>query len=186
MKLNSIISLEKCQEAIQNSAYEIQQAFPDLPFDYAGMIPANDKSSRYDCTPLNTLVFAHTGGEGVHYSLLKISGSIQPIVMTVPMNFGNSLKGYNRILGENLNEFLSLGYYNGWFSLEQLCYQPDWAIDFYNNEWPDDELQSRGDFQFIKKLRSKLGYEHLPLNLNRLKALEEKYFDQLQFKDSII
>jgi len=87
--------------------------------------------------------------------------------MTVPMNFGDSMNDYNLILGENLNEFLSIGYYNGWFPIEQLCYDNKWAIDFYSKENQDDDYQKDGDFQFVKKLREKLYYEHVPLENHR-------------------
>jgi hypothetical protein len=72
------------------------------------------------CTPRNCKPFAHTGGNGVHFSLLEIpSGdvSLQPVVMTNPAAAGASL-----IVGENLRDFLSLGYHCGFFIMEQLSY----------------------------------------------------------------
>ncbi|MFT5801353.1 MAG: hypothetical protein ACI956_001161 [Nonlabens sp.] len=69
-----------------------------------------DEWFRYDSSPINTEVFATTGGDGLHYSILKISEKEQPIIMTVPMTFGPSMKDYNKIIGENLNEFLSIGF----------------------------------------------------------------------------
>jgi hypothetical protein len=38
----------------------------------------------HDCTPINASSFAHTGGDGVHYSLLHLNGQISdnsPVVM---------------------------------------------------------------------------------------------------------
>ncbi len=188
MNKEKIITIDVLKSAVDDCAREIEEEFPNLYFDYAGIIPNDDKTSRYDCTPLNTKVFARTGGDGVHYSIIEISEMIQPVVMTVPMNFGNSINDYNWILGENLNEFLSLGYYNGWFPLEQLCYmrEQDWIIRFYSRENSDKEYLSDGDFQFIKKLRTKLNFEYKALNLDRLKKLEELYFGQLCFKVEFI
>lgn len=102
------------------------------------------------------------------------------------MNFGDSIKLYNHVLGENLNEFLSLGYYNGWFPLEQICYENEWAIKFYQNESTEDEDILAGRIQFVKKMRAKLGYSHIPLNNDRLKALEDLYFDKLLFKEEFL
>ena len=129
-----IIKLEEFRKVVEELATDSKNEFPRLYFDYAGIIPINDKTFRYDSSPINTEVFATTGGDGVHYSILEISEKIQPVVMTVPMNFGDSMRDYNWIIGENLIEFLSIGYFNGWFPIEQLCYDNEWAIEFYSKE----------------------------------------------------
>lgn len=76
-------------------------------------------SSRYDnCTPMNCTVFAHTGGDGVHYSLLERDGRINmdsPVVMTMPAYC-------TFIVGETLHDFLCLGMEWGYFALEQIGY----------------------------------------------------------------
>jgi hypothetical protein len=63
-------------------------------------------------TPKDANPFACTGGEGVHYSLLPDG----KVVMTVPANFQHT----NFIVGNNLYEFLCLGYNVGYFVLEYL------------------------------------------------------------------
>lgn len=171
------IQLSDLNPAVSRIADIIRQQRPSTYVDYAGIIPADD-SLRYDSTPTNVKVFATTGGDGVHYSLLEISDTIQPVVMTVPANFGDTTAHYNIILGENLNEFLSLGYYNGWFPLEQLSYNKQEAIDFYATENIEEES---GNTLFIKALRETLGYSHIPLNLERIDELQRLYFHQLQF-----
>jgi hypothetical protein len=110
MKSKKIIRLEDFRQIVEKLAHETKSEYPSLYFDYAGIIPTNDNTHKYDSSPINTEIFATTGGDGVHYSILEISEKIQPIVMTVPMNFGDSIKDYNWIIGENLNEFLSIGY----------------------------------------------------------------------------
>jgi hypothetical protein len=172
-----IIHLSDLQRAVAGIADIISRNRPSLYLDYAGIRPADD-SHRYTSTPTNVKVFGSTGGDGVHYSLLEISDTIQPVVVTVPCNYGDTPAHYNIILGENLNEFLSLGYYNGWFPLEQLCYDKSWAIDFYATESIREES---GDTLFIKALRETLGYPHIPLNLERIDELQRLYFDKLQF-----
>ena len=181
-----IIGLEAFRKVVEELATETKSDFPSLYFDYAGMIPIKDKTFRYDSSPINTEVFATTGGDGVHYSILEISEKIQPVVMTVPMNFGYSMRDYNWIIGENLNEFLSIGYFNGWFPIEQLCYDNEWAIDFYSKENMEEDYQNEADIQFVKKLRSKFGYEHIPLNNERLNELADNYFQFLRFNSEFV
>ena len=184
MNIHKIVSLQEFKKVAYESAIEIQRLFPNLYFGHAGLIPAVDENFlKYDCSPTNTNIFAMTGGDGVQYSILEISKEIQPVVMTVPMNFGHSMKDYNKVLAENLNEFLSIGYFNGWFPLEQLYYQNDWAIDFYSQEDQEQEYQEGAEIQFVKKLRYFFGYNHIPLKNRRLLELENNYFDMLQFKD---
>ena len=181
-----IIGLEEFRKVVEELATETKSDFPSLYFDYAGMIPIKDKTFRYDSSPINTEVFATTGGDGVHYSILEISEKIQPVVMTVPMNFGDSMRDYNWIIGENLIEFLSIGYFNGWFPIEQLCYDNEWAIDFYSKENMEEDYQNEADIQFVKKLRSKFGYEHIPLNNERLNELADNYFQFLRFNSEFV
>lgn len=75
----------------------------------------------YDCTPVNCLTFASTGGNGVHFSVFEGLGDASPVVMTVPMNFGQE----NLVIAESIYEFLCLGCQCGYFSLEQLAYNFD-------------------------------------------------------------
>jgi hypothetical protein len=84
---------------------------------------APPRNGGYWCTPVNSLSFATTGGDGVHYSLLATEGGFtdfSPVVMTVPM-----CDTPNVIVGGNLKEFLALGCRFGYFSLEQLVYHPE-------------------------------------------------------------
>ena len=88
---------------------------------------------------------------------------------------------------ELLNEFLSLGYFNGWFPLEQLCYDKDAVIKFYEKENVTEEFSMpSGDFYYVKGLREKLGFNHILLNWNRLIELENLYFDKLAFEDEYL
>ena len=186
MEIQESIRLDEFRKTVEELANETKAEFPNLYFDYAGVIPVKGEKIRYDSSPINADIFATTGGDGVHYSILEISEKVQPVVMTVPMNFGNSMKGYNWIIGENLNEFLAIGYYNGWFPIEQLCYNNEWAIDFYSKENMEEDFQNGPDIQFIKKLRKRFGYKHIALNNKRLKELELKYFGKLVFNSEFV
>lgn len=93
-----------------------------------GLILHNDLDRLdYWCTPTNARTFASTGGDGVHFSLVDLGNGpaeTSPVVMTVPMAFGDAHEP-NWIVGATLHEFLALGIDIGFFSLEQLAYQPD-------------------------------------------------------------
>lgn len=181
-----MITLNHLQNAIAQIAQEVKAEFPHLFFDYAGLLPVQ-KDFKYDSSPLNTITFASTGGDGVHYGILPLSETTQPVVMTVPMNYGNDIGVYNRILAENLDEFLGLGYYNGWFFLDQITFPSlqDRAFAHYSG---DHYLayEKFSEVHFITRLRTKLGYSHLPLNLVRLEELKENYFHLLAFNPDFL
>ncbi len=75
-------------------------------------------------TPINTLTFARTGGDDVHFGMLATNGlygDSSPIVMTVPIADENPEEA-NFIVGENLHAFLCVGCTHGYGSLEELAY----------------------------------------------------------------
>ena len=160
---------------------DISRNHPDLYFDYAGIIPTTDKEFRYDLTPLNSFVFARTGGDGVHYSFFEVTDEVTLIIMTVPCNYFNRIDEANIILAESLFEFLGLGYYKGWFSLEQICYNEQSALSYFSEEKSDNDSSENGEDIFIKKLREVLNYDYVKLDLNRLNDLKMKYFNLLKF-----
>jgi hypothetical protein len=94
---------------------------------------------RYYCTPLNCRTFAATGGDGTHFSLLVRDARINdqsPVVMTVPP------VAENFIVGESLFDFLCLGYYRGYFGLEQLSYHREETLEAYiNPAWRPSETR---------------------------------------------
>ena len=90
-----------------------------------------DQSRCGHHTPLNCRTFARTGGEGVHFSLLTHDGCIDsdsPVVMTNP-----DTSRSNFVVGENLFDFLCLGYYRGYFALEQLSYDREETLQAYTD-----------------------------------------------------
>jgi hypothetical protein len=74
-------------------------------------------------TPKNSLSFASTGGDDVHFGLVAVNGKFgdaSPVVMTVPMA-GDNPEELNFIVGETLRDFLCLGCERGFFDLEKLA-----------------------------------------------------------------
>lgn len=128
------------------------------------------------CTPRNCKPFAHTGGNGVHFSLLRISPgetSPQPVVMTNPAASGRSL-----IVGENLRDFLSLGYHCGFFIMEQLSYDLETTlrtlIDPKHREANPDLLPVPEKKPLFVALRKELNLSPWP-DENRFDLLQKKY-----------
>ncbi len=92
----------------------------DRGFSALGLILySRPQHGEYWCTPTNTLAFATTGGEGVHFSFLVENGTVtekSPVVITIPPEFDQP----NYIGGESLFDFLCLGYHRGYFALETI------------------------------------------------------------------
>jgi len=145
-------------------------------FDPCGLILNSPPlQGHYWCTPDTAFTFASTGGDGVHYSYLdlpNLNGESGPIVMTLPAN-----DQLNYVVAETLDEFLGLGFYAGWFALEQIAYDPDWALEHFSS--PDDEGDETQQ-ERLKFLQDVLGIRHVPLDLERIDALTGKYADYLQ------
>ena len=119
-------------------------------FDPIGLILHGKLESwEYWCTPRNSITFASTGGDGVHYGILDIGAGFSdasPVVMTVPM-----CDTPNTIVGESLLDFLALGCRQGYFTLEQLIYQRDLqlaALDSQDFD-PDATEEERGMLESI-------------------------------------
>ena len=137
------------------------------------------KRWEYFCTPHNSLTFATTGGDGVHYGFLMINQlefDYKPIVMTVPMS-----DPYNVIIAENFEEFLGLGYYMGWFALEQIIYKNSMdAVSYFAG--PDTEESPERD-ELLVILRKEFNIKHIPLSLARLDELKKKYEKLIEADD---
>ena len=151
------------------------------------------ESGGYYCSPLNSKCFASTGGEGVHFSFLAEKPDIHfdelPVIITIPMAFGNS----NFIVGESLHEFLSLGSYRGYFALEQLGHQlqktldvyadPEWQAETHSEFWVGfgvSELQAK----VLTFLRTELELSQWPHLKTRFFELQEKYSRLLRVPDT--
>ena len=123
--------LYEVEESIDLHVPGIERA---TTFDEIGLMLAHPLGAgRYGhCTPMNCTVFARTGGDGVHYSLLERDGKIDadsPVVMTMPAYC-------TFIVGETLHDFLSLGLEWGYFSIEQIGYDEK-ELSLYLEGHPD-------------------------------------------------
>ena len=144
--------------------------------DYCGLEPVRPLvHDGYFCTPKNTLTFATTGGNGVHFGIITDTNSNEtsgPIVMTVPM-----ADTKNVVVAEDLNEFFSLGYYVGWFALEEIVYDLDETVDYFSK--PDKEITQEKN-AFLEIIRKEFTVHHIPLSKVRLDELEKTYLSILE------
>ncbi len=141
------------------------------------------------CTLPNTMPFAETGTDGVHFRFLAIDGKYtddSPIIMTTP-NCGNDLP--NIVVGENLIEFLALGCKAGYYLLDQLT-ATDAPIYSRNSLLKELELQ-KFDPEFESEERELLLSISATFNLKpwnnpseRLRELELKYANYLKIPTS--
>ncbi len=133
-----------------------------------------DQLGYYPCTPTNSIPFATTGGDGVHFGLVPISyldASKWPVVMTVPM--AGHENSANLIVGRDLHDFLCLGCHYGFFALESIAY-PYCAQEALSElAMSDDELDHwEQKLELLRELRKRF-------KLSRWESIEKK-LNQLQ------
>jgi hypothetical protein len=87
--------------------------------------------------------------------------------MTLP-----AAERHNLVVAEDIDEFLGLGYHVGWFALEQVVYQPEWALAYFSQPDPAAPEYKSARMEF---LRSGLGIRPVALSLERIAKLTERY-----------
>ena len=148
-----------------------------MAFEPVGLI-LEEQPARWDyfCTPLNSITFGSTGGDGVHFGLLSDADLPQPpVVMTVPM-----AETTNVVLAANLHDFLRLGYFRGFFSLEQLVYQWEECVRDHLRE--DDEAEER-ERTLLSALRQEFGLSPMPDLSEYIRRVDGTYRDRLAIPD---
>ena len=113
---------------------------PGCVFEDVGLLLHHEPVQwEYSSTPVNSVTFASTGGDGVHYGCVDDSGGEGFVVMTVPMGFDHP----NVVVGADMVDFLRLGYHCGYFVLEQLSYVGlDWPGIDMGSGYGDDLLRA--------------------------------------------
>ena len=182
------VSLEKLREVDTEARKIVLPRHFDPGLGALGLIlDTKLDDSRYpNCTPINCKTFAHTGGNGVHFSLLQKNGSVgsdSPVVVTNPAG-----DGLNFIVGKNLYDFLCLGYYRGYFAMEQLAYKKNMTLEVYTTSaWkPSEPWHSSVGFvlsdekrQVLDLLISRCALRPWP-DASRFHRLQEEYLSQLR------
>lgn len=175
-----IASIEKLWKLSGNERSEFQENENPF-FDDVGLILLTEiKHLGYWCTPTNTVTFAITGGDGVHYGLLCDSNTIddnQPVVMTLPC-----ADNCNIIIAENFIEFLSLGSRSGYFDLEQIEYCSEEHIAKLDSTTYSEEA-SESEVLLLKKIESEFSLQPWLDHEARLSELKKKYFNLLKYSE---
>jgi hypothetical protein len=143
-------------------------------------------------TPRNCRVFAHTGGDSVHYCLLDVghgANEQSPVVMVVPGNSDDP----RLVVGDSLAEFLALGSVIGFFFLEGLVYDrkrtlgylfswPAFIEDCYFGKPPPSEDQKRlhAQQEILRDLSSTFGLVPWADPQQRLAQLQAQWSSALK------
>lgn len=151
----------------------------NMYFDPVGLVLFKDiKNMGYWCTPENTVTFAMTGGDGVHFGFLcGLEGSAveSPIVMTLPCADTSNI-----IIAENFLEFLSLGCRRGYCELEQIEYCPEEHLAFLGAQKYSSEMEEN-EIALLKKIESAFSLKPWSNHSARLAELKLKYFACLEY-----
>lgn len=150
-------------------------------FDPIGLILlAPPRHMGYWCTPSNSVTFATTGGDGVHYGWLQDKENDpnnSPIVMTVPM-----ADQPNLIVGASFVDFLSLGCRFGYFALEGLVYDFPAAVEELEMEKFDPEASAE-EKSLLSGLSKEFDLEPWKKPEARFMSLQERYLALLELPE---
>ena len=146
----------------------------------------------YEVSPLNSVSFACTGGDGDHFSFLVRNNSIDensPIIYSSPTSCSNVVFGENFIVGENLFDFLCFGMHCGYFQpLSVLDYADDYVpedsakitlLDTGKSTWFGDEVWEEMPL-LLTWLSNELELTPWENRTQRFNDLQEKYLPLLE------
>ncbi len=143
-------------------------------FDPIGLILHGRLENRgYWCTPRNSITFASTGGDGVHFGLLDIGSGFTdsaPVVMTVPM-----CDTPNTVVGVSLIDFLALGCRQGYFALEQLVNDRETRLAALDSK-DFDPYYTENERNMLKSISLRFGLSPWENHADRLSELQRQFF----------
>jgi hypothetical protein len=171
-------TLERLWNIAEDSA-KVAGGHPDDAFERVGLLLHRQLSrANYESTPGNAATFAGTGGDGVHFSIVRrdgVSDEDAPIVMTVPMSFGRE----NLIVGADLRDFLGVGSSLGFSFLEQLTYDRPACVAAYAGGVDRDRLDDDAR-ALLARIQLAFGVRP-PANLEaHLESLEQRFASWLE------
>jgi hypothetical protein len=125
---------------------------------------------EYTSSPANATMFAATGGDAVHFSVLHTPGTRDrgAIVMTAPMAYDQP----NLVVGDGLAEFLALGCRTAYYGLDQLLYQRQRMINRLESAEPQHGTEEANLLQALVDEFGLAPWRNVGL---RLAALDAKY-----------
>jgi hypothetical protein len=141
-----------------------------------GLVPL-ETVHLFQATPVNSVTFASTGASGVHFGFVPVPGQPldrSPVVMTVPL-----ADDPNHVVGGSLVEFLSLGCRRGWSFLDQLAFDPAWAVGWYGSRDP-------AMFPVLGTMARLFGLTPWPDVAGRLTDLHDEFHERLIFRKTAV
>ena len=135
-----------------------------------------------EVTPRNTIAFAGTGGNDVHFSLVTVKGRVSDdgmVLMTCP-DMGDARWDANILVGENLRDFLSLGCECGYDTIENLPHDREAVIEQLRSG-SDPEEQDEEERATLAEYRRALGLKPWTDVEERLNRLESRKRFALRF-----
>lgn len=122
--------------SLESQIYELKPGPWNSHLSTLGLMfrrPNEFEHGGYVCTPINSLSFGYTGGDGEHFSFLVQDGRIDsqsPIVLTTPCGD----PPLNWIVGRNFHQFMQFGLARGFQALAKVG--PDSIRSVFNNpDW---------------------------------------------------
>jgi hypothetical protein len=141
----------------------------DAVFEPIGLILSRPpKRATYASTPRNTVAFAWTGGDGVHFDFLTREDDVHvdsPVLLVAPTSFERPYV----VVGRNLRDFLALGVGRGFFELERLTQDADGFFASYPKsakQWGERESER------IEQLRAAFAIEPWAEPMDHFKELQ--------------
>lgn len=118
----------------------------------------------YFCTPLNAVVFAHLGIDGIHYCIIKGEDEIEnsPVYVVSPM----MPEHYVELVGRNIIDFLSLVVScKDASALEYISYASEYEFEKYidevNNQQLDDSDYNDRVEMAVNKFKNEFGLQSI-------------------------
>lgn len=178
-------------EAVYDLNAEISAKFPAGWNNGMGQMGMNLYSrlhnEGYWCTPINSLAFGCTGGDGAHFSFLISDSSITdetPVIISVPDASGDT-EGANIVLGRGFEEFVRLGLHCGYFSMAGFAFDAEGTIKHYaRTDWYDPELWFPSDNHKLvaEFVSERLQLSPLYLTLDELIKLQSEFRPLMRFR----
>jgi hypothetical protein len=164
--------------------FELDELLRRDGLDNLGGFRLIDPPKHYgtEATPKNSISFAETGGDWVHFSLVSVRGRVSddsPVVLAYPATSEGHWEA-NAIVGETLHEFLCLGCRWGFSPIENLTIDWEGSIDELTHG-PEPEDLYEDEVQTLEIYRRKLNLEPWPVVEERLRQLQDRKRFLLKF-----
>jgi hypothetical protein len=134
-------------------------------------------------TPKNSITFATTGGDDVHFSLVSRRGKVSdlsPVVVTIPAA-EEAAEEASFLVGNNLYEFLCLGLRAGFDPLEDLTYAWEETVQELETGPEPGEFDA-DDLKTLKLLKDELNLKPWEDIDGRLRELQQGRRSILRFR----